>query len=164
MRLHRLRADWESIQRLVEESRFIEIGQRMGSPPEKYLVTFHCKGLMRAAGAVQPSISSSHQVEIYLHQQYPRIQPRLTWRTAIFHPNILSGDRNGGVCIGGWSAAETLADLCVRLAEMVQYKRYNPRDPLDPEAAEWAVEHFLDLPIDERPIIGAAANRANCEA
>jgi len=161
--LRRLQADWESIQRLVGESRFIEISQCSGSPPEKYLVTFLCKGLMREAGAVQPSVSSRHQVEIYLHQQYPRIQPRLTWRTAIFHPNILSGDRNGGVCIGGWSAAETLADLCVRLAEMVQYKRYNPRDPLDPEAAEWAVEHYLHLPVDERLITGAA-NHANCEA
>lgn len=156
MRLRRLQADWESMQRLVGESPLIEISQCSGSPPETYLVTFLCKGLIRVADAAQPSVSNTHQVEIYLHQQYPRIQPRLTWRTAIFHPNILSGNRNGGVCIGGWSPAETLADLCVRLAEMVQYKRYNPQAPLDPEAAEWAVEHFLHFPVDERPIVGAA--------
>lgn len=158
MRLRRLQADWESLQRVARESPFIEIDQYRGAPPETYLVTFRCKGLMKAAGAVQPSISSFHQVEIYLHQNYPRQQPRLTWRTAIFHPNILSGDRNGGVCLGGWTPAETLGDLCVRLAEMVQYKSYNPEDPLDVEAAEWATEHFMVLPVDTRPVLGASVS------
>jgi ubiquitin-protein ligase len=77
----------------------------------------------------------------------------LTWRTAIFHPNILSGNRNGGVCLGGWSPAETLADLCIRLAEMIQYKNYNTDDPLDLQAAAWAAQNRAHFPIDGRPII-----------
>lgn len=157
MRLCRLQADWEALQRLAAVSPFIEITSSEGVPPELYVVTFRCKGLIRMRDALQPSISNIHQVEIYLHHNYPRQQPRLTWRTAIFHPNILSGDRNGGVCLGGWSPAETLADLCVRLAEMVQYRSYNPLDPLDPEAAAWAEQNRVLFPIDTRPLYGPSA-------
>ena len=157
VRLRRLIADGAALQQLAAESAFIEISEACGDPAELYVVTFRCKGLVRPDRSLPPSISTVHQVEIYLHRNYPRQQPRLTWRTAIFHPNILSGDRNGGVCLGGWSPAETLADVCVRLAEMIQYKNYNPRDPLDLEAARWAAQHSAHFPIDPRPIIGRSA-------
>ncbi len=153
VRLRRLHADFHALQMLVAESPIIDIVQFSGDPAELYLLRFRCKGLVRPDKTLPPSISSVHEVEIYLHRNYPRQQPRLTWLTAIFHPNILSGDRNGGVCLGGWSPAETLADLCVRLAEMIQYQNFNTHDPLDVEAATWAAQHRAYFPIDRRPII-----------
>ena len=153
MRIKRLYADWEAMKVLAERTACFDIAWNGHVPPEAYQVTFHCRGLFRAPGASQPSISSVHQAAIFLHVTYPRQQPRITWKTEIFHPNILSASRNGGVCIGSWTPAETLPDLCVRLAEMIMYQSYNPHDPLDLEAAAWAVQHADALPVDTRDVL-----------
>ena len=150
------------MKRLNRESPLIDVRSE-GEPPELYVVTYHCKGLLREPGMAQPSISIFHQIEIYLHASYPRQQPRLTCLTEIFHPNILSRSRNGGVCIGAWSPAESLPELCLRIGEMIQYRSYNPDDPLDVEAAAWARQHSSYFPVDPRPLVttGSTQSSAN---
>ena len=54
--------------------------------------------------------------------------------TPVFHPNLLGPERNGGVCIGHWSASESLADLVSRLLDLVTFRSVNPHDALDVEA------------------------------
>ncbi len=152
VRLERLYADWEAMKRLTGESPLFRV-LSWGTPPERYVVTLSCRGLVKSPDALQPTVSSEHQFEIYLHEHYPRIQPRLTWLTDIFHPNILSPRQNGGVCIGTWTPAESLDQLCVRIAEMVQFKSYNPNDALNLEAADWVRRHPTQLPIDTRPVL-----------
>lgn len=131
---------------LARRSPYLQI-EAAGDPPERYVVTFHLKGLAKLPGTHFPSVTGIHRMEIYLHADYPRLPPRLTWLTEIFHPNILPPRKNGGVCIGGWTPAETLAGLCGRIAEMIQYQNYNARDPLDEEAAVWAKANYWDLPV-----------------
>ena len=104
------------------------------------------------------SVRELHRCDIYLHLDYPRRPPVVTWLTPVFHPNLLGPDRNGGVCIGSWSAAESLADLCVRLHDLVTYRALNPHDALNGEAAAWAITHAVqaggdvsalkDLPLE----------------
>lgn len=156
-------ADWHQIQQLTDGSQLIGVSGT-GSPPEKYLVTYQCLGLVKTPAISEPSLSSFHQLEIYLHLNYPRVQPRLTWLTEIFHPNILSPSQNGGVCIGAWTPAESLTALIIRIGEMVQYKSYNSHDPLDPEAAAWTLQHADLLPIDQRQLTSEPPAPCNVHA
>jgi ubiquitin-protein ligase len=83
----------------------------------------------------------------------------VTWLTPIFHPNILGPERNGGVCIGSWSAAESLADLCMRLRDLVTYRSVNADDALNLDAAGWVLRNevvpgtnpheLVSLPVDD---------------
>lgn len=152
MRQKRLEADMQKLKALGSASPLIDIDYSMGAP-EKYRVTFYCKGLLWMPGAAGPSLTSRHIMDVYLHMQYPRTPPQLTWRTDIFHPNILSPAFNGGVCIGRWTPAETLDQLIVRIAEMVQMKNYSVSDALNREAAAWVARNLNFFPLDNRAII-----------
>lgn len=148
MKLERLVADFERMKKLSEKSRLIDI-EYSGNPPDKYTVTYKCKGLCWLNNNNAPSITINHKMEIYLHNDYPRKPPQLKWLTNIFHPNILSYEHNGGVCIGDWYASETLDRLCIRIGEMVQYKSFSIEDALDKEAAKWTITNKDKLPIDK---------------
>ncbi|MFQ6098883.1 MAG: ubiquitin-conjugating enzyme E2 [Armatimonadota bacterium] len=151
MNIRRLIADYQKMMALDNQSDLVDI-VAYGNPPQQYVVTYHVTGLVWPFGTPAPQKVNHHQLEVYLHADYPRRPPRLRWLTEIFHPNILSASQNGGVCIGNWSPAESLADLVVRIGEMVQYKDYNVDDVLDERAADWARRSGQYLPIDEREI------------
>ena len=153
-RLDRLWADYHGLADLSRRTRLIKVVPLDGPPPERYLVTYRCKGLVWMQGSPAPSISTFHRLNIYLHRDYPRRPPRLIWLSDIFHPNILPPERNGGICIGSWSPAESLDRLVIRIGEMVQYKNYNVdlSDVLNKEAAVWAAANQGHLPVDARPL------------
>jgi ubiquitin-protein ligase len=133
-----------------------------GDPPTTYHLMLNGSGLaMSVDGSL--TVRNLHRCDVYLHLDYPRRPPVVVWLTPVFHPNLLGPERNGGVCIGGWSAAESLADLCGRLLALVTYHALNARDGLNLDAAVWAerhqvaagspVEQLARLPLgDSRPI------------
>ena len=147
----RLRNDNKSIQNLVNRSEFIRILTTEGDPPEKYLIQFTCRGVENIKANGEPILRSDHKVSVYLHAEYPLKQPQLKWMTPIFHPNI---HVTGAVCIGAWWAAKTLDELLLTLGDMVQYKNYDPRDPMNSKAASWALRHKNLFPIDTRSLKG----------
>ena len=151
-RLRRLHADLAAMIELVRASELVTM-THSGNPPDRYCVTYTCRGLYLPAGASEPQLSERHEAEFYLHRDYPRRPPQITWHTPIFHPNILSSEQGGGVCIGSWTPSESLADLVTRVGEMVQYREYNAEDVLNREAAAWAERHARELPVDERPLV-----------
>ena len=77
-----------------------------GDPPDRYEVMFEGQGL-----AIGPdkdlAVRTTHRFDAYLHLDYPRKAPLVNWKSNIFHPNILSPDRRGGVCIGSGSQVPT---------------------------------------------------------
>jgi ubiquitin-protein ligase len=150
-RLRRLHADLAAMLELLRVSDFVTFEQQ-GNPPERYRVTFTCNGLLWLPDAGAPAVSAHHQGEFYLHRDYPRRPPQIVWRSPIFHPNILPAREGGAVCIGGWTPSESLADLVVRVGEMIQFRSYNPDDVLNREAAVWAAAHADELPVDDRPL------------
>lgn len=152
VRERRLLTDREKMQALQLSSDLIHVSE-ISPDCDRYKVSFCCRGLIWMPGALAPSISANHRCEIYLHLNYPRTPPQVVWLTQIFHPNILPPQQNGGVCIGHWSPAETLDQLCIRLAEMVQMKNFNVNDPLNPTAANWARANISKFPVDNRPIL-----------
>jgi ubiquitin-protein ligase len=109
-----------------------------------------------------PKFGVRHQVEIYLHNQYPQRWPGMKWLTPIWHPNI--NHLNGSVCIDAawWTASRSLDRLVVMLGEMLQYKNFHddptkPPFPWDPEAARWCREyrknHPKAFPVDEQELL-----------
>jgi ubiquitin-protein ligase len=128
-----------------------------GDPPETYHLMFEELGIALEAGG-QLTVRSLHRCDIYLHLDYPRRPPVVTWLTPIFHPNILGPERNGGVCLGSWSAAESLADLCIRLRDLVAYRSFNAADALNLDAASWARRHDVRPGADVRTLARLAAD------
>jgi len=164
-RMRRLRKDYELIQEINARSSLIEVKaeQRKGNlPPEKYIVTFKCKGITGIDAKGNPKFGNKHEVEIYLHNQYPQRWPGMKWLTPIWHPNI--NHANGSVCIDAawWSASRSLDRLVIMLGEMVQYKNYHddpkkPPFPWDMEAAKWCQTyrktHADAFPVDQRELL-----------
>ena len=143
-RQRRLMADWKKLMESFSEFPFIRIESYVGSPPEKYVVSYHVKGIERVDGK-RIVYRDYHEVEIKLPGTYPRTPPLCRMLTPIFHPNI----EPAVICIGDhWTAAERLCDLIVRIGEMITYQAHNIRSPLDGEAAMWTDLHQDELPID----------------
>jgi ubiquitin-protein ligase len=128
-----------------------------GDPPERYRVLVTVPGLARSGDEL--GVRDLHRFETYLHRDYPRRPPLVQWLTPVFHPNLLGPERNGGVCIGSWSASESLADLCLRLRELVAWRALNADDALDPEAAAWAREHDVPAGADVAALARLGAPR-----
>jgi len=164
-RIRRLRADYELMKELAARSDLISFevrSARSSLPPETYIVTFKCKGIVGVDRQGNPKFGSHHQVEIYLHNQYPQRWPGMKWLTPIWHPNI--NHLNGSVCIDAawWTASRSLDRLVVMLGEILQYKNFHddptkPPFPWDPEAARWCREyrktHPHAFPVDQRELL-----------
>lgn len=164
-RMRRLLGDYERMRELAARSdliRFEAEAPRSGAPPERYVVTFTCKGIVGLDRRGRPRYGEHHQVEVYLHNQYPQRWPGLKWLTPIWHPNI--HHLNGSVCIDAawWTASRSLDRLMVMLGEMVQYKNFHddptrPPFPWDPEAARWCRDYRAKnpqaFPVDRRELL-----------
>ena len=164
-RMRRLRGDYELMQELAARTNlisFVAQSPRPNLPPERYIVTFKCKSIANVDRQGNPIFSEHHQVEIYLHNQYPQRWPGMKWLTPIWHPNI--NHLNGSVCIDAawWTASRSLDRLVIMLGEMLQYKNYHddptkPPFPWDPEAARWSREyrkkHPNIFPVDTRELM-----------
>ena len=164
-RMRRLRADHELMRELAARSDLISFRAdpaSRGLPPERYIVTFTCKGIAGVDKTGKPRFGNRHQVEIYLHNQYPQRWPGMKWLTKIWHPNI--NHLNGSVCIDAawWTASRSLDRLVIMLGEMVQYKNFHddptrPPFPWDPEAARWCrgyrQQHPQAFPVDRRELL-----------
>lgn len=122
-----------------------------GVPPMTYRVALTCGGLARQGDRIVPV--SHHEFDLELSDAFPLQPPKIVWRTPVFHPNF----RAPVVCTGDiWFPGHSLAELCVELCELVQYKTFNIYDPLDPDAASWlaaqlAADKML-IPVDPTPI------------
>ena len=164
-RMRRLRADYECMRELEARSDLISFRVeplRPGLPPERYVVTLTCKGIVSVDDKGRPRFGQHHQAEIYLHSQYPHRWPGMKWLTPIWHPNL--NHLNGSVCIDAawWTAGRSLDRLVIMLGEMVQYKNYHddptqPPFPWDAEAARWCREyraaHPGSFPVDTRELL-----------
>ncbi len=153
-RIRRLKNDYELMQELAARSDVIQVkavNSHAGLAPERYVVTYNCKGIIGTDLMGNPKYGMKHQVEIYLHNQYPQRWPGMKWLTPIWHPNI--NHANGSVCIDAawWSASRSLDRLVIMLGEMLQYKNYHddpgkPPFPWDMEAAKWSRQYRKKRP------------------
>jgi len=160
---------------LAARSSFIDIQPlelQPGWPPEKYVITYTCRGIASVDANEAPRISNFHQVSMYMGSEYPLKEPYLRWMTPIWHPNIAHEEPHH-VCtnnVQNWFAAKPLAELVLAMGEMVQYKHYHakwiPPFPLDRAAADWVLEVAEPSgilgpgkPFDDRPLLQAQRMR-----
>lgn len=149
-RIRRLQSEYRDMLELAQSSSLISFTSR-GSPPTRYEVTLTCTGLICVNNEIFRA--EDHRFELTLDDSFPMTAPDIVWRTAVFHPNI----KPPQVCTGDiWYPAYSLAELCVSLCELVQYKSFNIYDPLDIEAAAW-LHNLLqsdrpEIPVDHRPV------------
>jgi len=153
-RLSRLTRDYEKLQELAARSPFISIRAMEGTPPEKYVLHLTCKGITQLQNG-EPIYSESHQLGIYLHQDYPRKGPRFEMLTPIYHPNIA---QNGQICMGetgdhGFAPSMPLDDLVIRIVNIIRYENIGLNAPFNLLAARWAQEHRALFPVDTRPLL-----------
>ncbi len=142
-RLRRLMADYSLIRDEFTGSRYVQVQAVQGNPPERYLVVYRVRGLRWDAQRRHPVEQGLHKAEIYLGADYPREKPKCVMLTEIFHPNFGSY-----ICIGDhWAAGETLADVVVQIGDMIQYKEYNVKSPLNAIAAQWTMQNEHLLPV-----------------
>ncbi|MDW8364795.1 MAG: ubiquitin-conjugating enzyme E2 [Abditibacteriales bacterium] len=146
-----MRSDFEALKRLKAESSILDF-RCFGNPPERYILTFYGKGLMRPAPGAPVHIQQVHEIEVLLGVEYPRMMPELRWRTPIFHPNIAE---TGMVCLGGygtnWAPSLNLEELCEMLWDMIRYANYDVKSPYNREAALWAqTQTLFHFPLDPR--------------
>jgi predicted Zn finger-like uncharacterized protein len=148
MRIRRLMADAEHMNRVFHRFPLIRIVSVEGNPPDRYRVEYNIRGVARGNNG-QPIYRDQHLVEIQLTSDYPRQSPKCRLLTPIFHPNFDPTI----ICVGDhWTAAEKLADLVVRIGEMIAYQAYNIKSPLDGEAAMWADLNQNAFPVDRRSL------------
>jgi ubiquitin-protein ligase len=141
-RLRRLAADYESVRAEFSGHPHVHV-EPLGPhrPPEAYRITYRVRGL-RLNGN-QPEAVDEHHVEIRLPLGYPRDKPLCTPLTPVFHPNV-----KDAYCIQDyWAAGQSLVDTIAKIADMIQYRVYNPASPLDALAARWAAQHGNLFPL-----------------
>jgi len=175
-RMRRMQRDYELMQEMAARTdliSFVAQSPRPTLPPERYIVTFSCKSIISVDRQGNPKYGTHHQVEIYLHNQYPQRWPGMKWLTPIWHPNI--NHLNGSVCIDAawWTASRSLDRLVIMLGEMLQYKNFHddptkPPFPWDPEAARWCrtyrKSHPHAFPVEERELMRPERVRLNLGA
>ena len=174
-RYARLAIEYTKLMNLAARSSFIEVHPvevQPGWPPEKYIITYRCRGIASIDAHGVPQVSDFHQVSMYMGSDYPLKEPYLRWLTPIWHPNIDHLEPYH-VCtnnVQNWFAAKPLAELVLAMGEMVQYKHYHARwvspFPLDRAAADWVLQIAEPKgivgpakPFDERPLLKAQRMR-----
>ena len=149
IRTRRLRRDYEKVTAELAASQCVSVKAVSGDPPTHYQVTYRVNGLMWDESARDAKPLTEHVVDIYLPLGYPKQSPRCTMRTPVWHPNI--GDY---VCIGDfWSAGVTLVDIIAHMGDMIQYKSYNLRSPVNKAAAQWAQRNTKSFPVGNRSVL-----------
>jgi ubiquitin-protein ligase len=141
-RLRRLDADYRQLVSAFSGHPTIAVQPLGPLPPERYRVIFSVPGL-RLDEQKRVARVYQHVVDVYLPNGYPREKPYLTTLGAVFHPNF-----GAHVCIADfWSPSQSLVEVVVQVADMLQYRLYNVRSPLNAVAAKWATENAHQFPI-----------------
>lgn len=149
-RLKRLQHDYNQMLDLHQRNGLIYIIATEGNPPEHYHIGYRCRGVESINAQDQANFRESHEVEIVLTLDYPRVRPLALWKTPNFHPNFA----NGAIC-WEWYSQQTLRETCEVFAEMVQYKNYNSISPLNTNASMWVMRHRDEMPVDKRDLFTA---------
>jgi|SRR5665648_79962 len=149
-RQRRLEADHRQLVASFAGHPYIQVQALGPVPPERYRVVYNIPGL-RLDEARRVTRVYQHIVDLYLPSGYPREKPYATTAAPVFHPNF-----GAHICIADfWSPSQSLVDVVLQIADMLQYRVYNVRSPLNAVAAKWATENVHQFPIaniDTMPI------------
>jgi ubiquitin-protein ligase len=153
-RYRRLLTDFNKVIKEFENHQYISVTHNNEIfPPEKYIIKYN--GIKSIALSSLSTFDNkiveeikNHILEINLNLNYPRYKPVCYIKTKIFHPNFRNAYPNE-VCIGDfWAPGEDIVDIIYKIGDMIQFKIYNVKSPLNGVAAKWAKEHLHLFPLD----------------
>lgn len=126
-----------------------------GMPPDRYIIDFRCRGLMRTAnGDVHPA--EQFVVGVYFSQSFLRDVPNPFQVLTVLHPrgafqpNI--AEHAPFVCPGHLPPGMAITELTYQLWELWTWRKFNLVDGLNAEAARYARAHQAEFPLDPRPL------------
>ena len=141
-RLRRLEADYREIRRRFDTDPNVTVLPIGPIPPDRYQVIYSVPSLRRH-GSKDVTQTQQTTVVISLPMGYPREKPHAETADPVFHPNF-----GKYICIADfWAPGQSLSDIIVSIGDMLQYRKYNIRSPLNAVAAEWANAHADSLPL-----------------
>jgi ubiquitin-conjugating enzyme E2 C len=105
-------------------------------------IRFTVKG---TKGYSAPGVKAEEQAfTLILGDDFPYERPKVRWESAIFHPNIMSPDEGGLVCVMAldhWTFDSDLLSFVCALTDLINNP--NPHDPLRTPTCAKAAEWFL---------------------
>jgi hypothetical protein len=141
--------------RLNAESDIVRVIAVEGSPPERYVIDFHCRGLIRDAdGTIRAAdrfTCAAYFSDAYLRSVPNPFQVLTVLQPAnAFHPNI--AERAPFICPGRLPPGMGIVELTYQLWSLWTYRSYNLVDGLNPDACRYARAHQSEFPLDPRPL------------
>jgi hypothetical protein len=137
-----LRSDFTSVTGLFKSHPFISIKETFGVPAEKYRILYKIDGLQQVGKTKEAK--NEHIVEILLPPGYPGSAPLCKAVSPVFHPNFSADEID---IKEHWAPGMPLADLIVRIGEMIAFQKYSTEHPVNTEAAKWADRNSSMLPL-----------------
>lgn len=151
-RFRRLESDYAELRGRFDGDPHVTITPLGTHPPERYQIIYRVPSL-RLDKANQVQRTQQTTVTMTLPMAYPREKPHAETLDPVFHPNF-----GAYVCIADfWAPGQSLGDVVVSIGDMLQYRKYNIRSPLNAVAAEWANTHAQDLPLGTIEVGGLSA-------
>jgi hypothetical protein len=146
---------------LADESDLLDLIPVEGSPPDRYIARYFCKGLIRSSGEVREA--ENFVVGIWLPSDYlKRVEPLeiVSWLAPenVFHPNIGRGPgRDYGplaICLGRIGVGTPLVDILYQTWEVITYAKatMSETDALNWDACRWSRWNTYRFPVDRRPL------------
>lgn len=154
-RQRRLTADAERLRTEFSGHQLVSVQPIGFDPPEQYRVVFRLPGVTLDPASAQPVVTHEHRVLITLPARYPRDKPYCIAETPVFHPNFgaAAGDE---ICIGDyWTPSQTLVDIIAKIGDMLQFKTYNVKSPLNAVAAQWVAQNEQVFPLGDASLFQA---------
>ena len=148
---------------LAERSPLLELEPVSGSPPDRWIARFACRGLVR--GPYGPVEAEGFSVGIWFPDDYLRRASTFECLTMlhapgasrVFHPNCGASPLGADcICIGHLVPGTPLVDVVLQCFEVLSWQNVtlDERNALDREACEWGRANLHRLPIDRRSILG----------
>jgi len=144
-RMTRLKNDYEDIKKTFAKDMNVEIVAIGSAPAEKYRIVYRVPALHRDE-AGNPVQVQSTVVDVELPMEYPKIAPvaKTVGGDVVFHPNF----NEAKICLmDNWHPAAQICDLIREIGDMLQWRKYNIKSPLNALAAEWSQNHRNQIPI-----------------
>ena len=148
---------------LAERSPLLELEPVSGSPPDRWIARFACRGLVR--GPAGPVEAEGFAVGIWFPDDYLRRASTFECLTMlhapgaprVFHPNCGASPLGADcICIGHLVPGTPLVDVVLQCFEVLSWQNVSldERNALDREACAWGRANLHRLPIDRRSILG----------
>lgn len=144
-RQKRLEADYRELKATYAKDSNVEIIALGPAPADKYRVVFKVPAFHFGLDGNPVEVEST-VVDIELPIGYPKVAPvaKTISGDSVFHPNF----NEGKICLmDNWFPTTQITDLIREIADMLQWKKYNIRSPLNAVAAEWSQKNRNLIPL-----------------